>query len=114
MLLSVTSLAGTAIATTAEECQAKIDALTGQTADATFFGQSAEKNSTRLQDKLAAASAKLAEDKFADTIEKVSDFRATVDALNTAPKLKIHPDDAAVLIGGANDVIACLENVATP
>ena len=65
------------------------------------------KNSTRLQDKLAAASAKLAEDKFADAIEKVSDFRATVEVLNTAPKLKIHPDDAAVLIGGANDVIAC-------
>jgi hypothetical protein len=56
--------------------------------------------------KLDDASAKLAEGKNADAIQKLTNFRDTVDALNTQGK--IDPDDANTLISGANDAIACI------
>jgi hypothetical protein len=62
------------------------------------------------QGKLSAARDKLAESKFADVIQKVSDFRTT-EALNDAPKPKIDSAHAAALIAGANDVIVCLESL---
>jgi hypothetical protein len=88
------------------ECQANIDALKGQTENATFIGQNAEKNESALVTKLKNASAKLAEGKNADAIQKLTNFRDTVAALNTQGK--INPDDANTLIGGANNAIACI------
>ena len=98
--------ASPAQAETVTECQAKIDVLRGQTVNATFFGQNAEKNSTGLVSKLDNASAKLAEGKTADAIQKLTNFRDTVASLNTQGK--IDPVDANTLISGANDAIACI------
>ena len=88
------------------DCQATIDVLREQTQNATFIGQNAEKNETGLVTKLDNASVKLAEGKNADAIQKLTDFRDTVAALNTQGK--INPDDANTLINGANDAIACI------
>ena len=88
------------------DCQANIDVLRGQTENATFIGQKAEMNRTGLVTKLDNASAKLAEGKNADAIQKLTNFRDTVAALNT--QSKINPDDANTLISGANDAIYCI------
>ena len=93
-------------AETLTDCQAKIDVLRGQTVNATFFGQNAEKNRTGLLTKLDNASVKLTEGKNADAIQKLTNFRDTVAALNAQGK--IDPDDANTLILGANDAIACI------
>jgi hypothetical protein len=98
--------ASPAQAETVTDCQAKIDVLTEQTENATFFGQNAEKNRRGLVTKLDVASAKLAEGKNADAIQKLTNFRDTVAALNTQGK--IDSDDANTLIFGANDAIACI------
>jgi hypothetical protein len=95
--------ASPAQAETVADCQAKIATLKVQTQQATFFGQNAEKNETGLVTKLDNASAKLAEGKNADAIQKLTNFRDTVAALNTQGK--INPDDANILISGANDAI---------
>jgi Resolvase, N terminal domain len=73
---------------------------------ATFLGQNAVKNETGLLTKLENASAKLVEGKNADAIQKITNFRDTVAALNSQGK--INPDDASTLINGANDAIACI------
>jgi len=98
--------ASPAQAETLDGCQAKIDALKSQTQSATFFGQNAEKNETALVTKLDNASVKLAEGKNADAIQKLTNFRDTVAALNAQGK--IDPADADTLILGANDAIDCI------
>jgi hypothetical protein len=103
--------ASPAQAETLTDCQAKIDVLRGQTQNATFFGQNAEKNRMGLLTKLDDASAKLAEGKNADAIQKLTNFRDTVAALNTQGK--INPDDANTLISGANDAIVCITPLET-
>lgn len=110
-LLAISVLGTAANAATAEECQAKIDSLTAQTASAEFFGQNAAKDRAGLLDKLDEATTKLAEGKFADAIQKLTDFRTEVEALNVAVKPKINPGHAAALIAGANDAIACIDSL---
>ena len=103
--------ASPAQAETVTDCQAKIDVLRGQTENATFIGQNAAKNEAGLLAKLDNASDKLAEGKNADAIQKLTNFRDTVAALNAQGK--INPDDANTLIIGANDAIACITAVDT-
>src|SRR5919112_4010175 len=98
--------ASPAQAETLTDCQAKIDVLKSQTQSAHFFGQNAEKNRLGLLTKLDNASVKLTEGKNADAIQKLTNFRDTVAALNTQGK--INPDDANTLITGANNAIACI------
>jgi hypothetical protein len=99
--------ASPAQAETVTDCQAKIAALRGQTENATsFLGKNAAKDEAGLLLKLDNASAKLAEGKNADAIQKLTNFRDTVAALNAQGK--IDPEDANTLIGGANDAIACI------
>lgn len=109
-LLAVIGLATAANAATAEECQAKIDALTVQTASAEFFGHNADKDRAGLLGELDGATTKLAEGKLADAVQKLTDFRTTIEGLNVT-KVKINPDDAAALIAGANDAIACIDSL---
>jgi hypothetical protein len=97
--------------TTVGECQEQIDTLYGQTETATFIGQNAEKNRDNLQAKLTNAGDKLTEGKNADAIQKLTNFRDTVAALNAQGK--INPDDANTLIIGANDAIVCITDVDT-
>ncbi len=103
--------ASPAQAETVTDCLAKIDVLRGQTENATFLGQNPEKNRTGLVTKLDNASAKLAEGKNADAIQKLTDFKTKVTALNTQGK--INPDDAQSLISGADDAITCIRALET-
>jgi hypothetical protein len=101
--------ASPAQAETVTDCQAKIDVLRGQTENATtFLGKNAADDEAGLLLKLDNASAKLTEGKNADAIQKLTNFRDTVAGLNTQGKIKIDPDDANILISGANDAIACI------
>ena len=92
-------------------CQAKIDVLREQTENATFIGQNAEKNRTGLLTKLDNASAKLAEGKNADAIQKLTDFKTTVNSL--AGGGKIAPGDAQTLVSGADDAMTCITALQT-
>ena len=92
-------------------CQVKVNDLKLATQNATFIGQNAEKNQAGLLTKLDNASAKLAEGKNADAIQKLTNFRDTVATLNTQGK--INPDDANTLISGADDAIACITALET-
>ena len=91
------------------DCQGQIAALRAATADAQFTGQNAEKNQAGLLGKLDAAAAALAVGKNADAIQKLTDFRAKVVTLNEQGK--IDPGDAAALIRGADEAIACIQSI---
>ena len=97
--------------TTTAECQTKIANLKVATQNATFIGQNAEKNRTGLIGKLDQASRKLAEGKNQDAIQKLTDFRTAVESLLAGGK--ISDEDAATLIAGANDAIACIQELDT-
>jgi hypothetical protein len=103
--------ASPAQAETTGACQAEIAEVRGQTENATFLGKNAAQTEEGLLLKLDNASAKLAEGKNADAIQKLTNFRDTVAALNTQGK--INPDDANTLIIGANGAIACITALET-
>jgi hypothetical protein len=73
--------------------------------------QNADKNRTSLVAKLDTASAKLVEGKNADAIQKLTDFKTTVNSL--AGGGKIAPADAQHLVSGADDAIACITALET-
>ena len=114
-VLGVLLLAGVGVtsagAATADDCQVKITALVTQTESATFYGGQAEGNRANLLIKLNEASEKLAEGKYEDAIQKLTDFRTNVELLVSAPKPKIDPEAAAALIAGADDAIACVQSL---
>ena len=93
------------------QCQVEIANLRTATADATFIGKNAEKDEAGLIGKLDSASAKLGEGKNADAIQSLNDFRDKVIMLNAQGK--IDPEDAAALIAGADDAIACINGLGT-
>ena len=103
--------ASPAQAETVDECQAKIAALEDATTNASFSGQNAEKNRMGLLTKLDNASEKLSVGKNADAIQKLTDFRTTVNSL--AGGGKIAPGDAQSLVSGADDAITCITDLQT-
>ena len=114
-VLGVLLLAGVGVtsagAATADDCQAKINALVTQTESAQFFGGQADANRADLLGKLNEASTKLAEGKYEDAIQKLTDFRTSVVQLGSAAKPKIDTEEAAALIAGADDAIACIQSL---
>ena len=98
-------------AQTVDECQTKISELRTATLNATFTGQNAEKNRAGLVAKLDSASAKLKEGKNQDAIQKLTNFRDTVTALEAQGK--IAPADANNLVEGAEAAIACIQGLET-
>ena len=91
-----------------EECEAKIEALRRATAGVDSFSNP-EKDRTGLLGKLNSASAKLAQGKFEDAIQSLTQFREKVVSLRSQGK--IDPDDANALIAGADDAIACVQSL---
>ena len=106
-------LTGTASATTVEECQAQLSALRADTvaSESAFTNQ---KDFTGSVAKLDAASAKLAEGKNADAVQKLTDFQTTLNALATAPKAKIDQAVAQRLTTQAQGVINCVNSICAP
>ena len=110
-LLAATAvvLAAAAPAATVADCQQSITTLTAQTAATTFFGSHAATDQANLIGKLTAASTKLDQSKLADAIQKLTDFRTKVVALQATGK--IDPAGASTLIAGADAAIACIASL---
>jgi hypothetical protein len=96
-------------AQSADECQADITALSVQTGNATFTGQNAAKDEAGLLGKLDSASAKVSQGKYQDALSNLQGFRAKVVALDQQGK--IAHEDALALIAGADEAIACVQNL---
>ena len=96
-------------AQTVEECQTDIASLKAQTQNATFIGQNAAKDQAGLIGKLDSASTKLSQGKFQDALANLQSFRAKVVALDQQGK--IDHEDAAALIAGADESIACVQGL---
>jgi hypothetical protein len=98
-------------AETISDCQALIDQTSSDLAGVTIGGNNPEQTRASLQSKLTGASTKLDEGKYQDAIDKLVDFRTSVEKLAAAPKPKISPEDAALLITDANNAIACIQSL---
>jgi hypothetical protein len=104
--------ASPAQAETVTDCQAEITDLKSLTISATFLGKNAAKAEDGLLLKLDAASAKLDEGKYQDAIDKLTDFKNTVIALDAGGK--IDPDNdinASDLEAGADEAISCVQSL---
>jgi predicted negative regulator of RcsB-dependent stress response len=105
--LSVLTVVVPARAQTASECQPQITALRQATVSATFTGQNPAKDQVGLIGKLDSATTKVEQGKIADAVQALTQVRDKVVTLQAQGK--IDSGDAAVLIAGADDAIACLE-----
>ena len=104
--------AGTASATTLDECQDQLATLRDATlaAHTSFTNQ---KDVDGLVAKLDAASAKLAAGKNSDAVAKLVEFQTTLNALATAPKPKVDPVVAQALSQEAQGIIECIDEIGT-
>jgi len=96
-------------AQTVDECQADIGTLKVETQNATFIGRNAAKDQAGLIGKLDSAGAKLSQGKFQDALANLQSFRAKVVALDQQGK--IDHEDALLLIAGADEAIACVQDL---
>jgi FIMAH domain len=98
----------TASAQTADDCQAQLAQLRADTiaASSSFTN---EKSVTSLVGKLDAASAKLAQGKNADAVQKLVDFQTTLNALAAAGK--VDATTAQTLNAEAQGVIDCINSI---
>ena len=98
--------------TSVEDCQSQLAALRADTvtAESSFTN---EKSVTSAIGKLDAASAKLAEEKDADAVQKLVDFQTGLNSLAAAPKPKVDPDTAQSLVAEAQGVIDCIDAIGT-
>lgn len=111
--LGTARLPDTAAQESVDGCQAKISILRTATERTTFSGQNAAKDQAGLVGKLESASTKLAQGKFGDAIQTLTQFRDKVATLQSQGKIAL--SDANALIAGANDAIACIQALtATP
>lgn len=116
LMLVLVALAATAAAfaapapaSTVAECQQSISTLQTETAATTFFGQRAAADQANLITKLTNASIKLDQGKFADAIQKLTDYRTKVVALDAQGK--IDPAAVPTLLAGADAAIACISGL---
>jgi hypothetical protein len=79
-------------------------------AQASFTNQ---KDVEGLVAKVDAASAKLAAGKNTDAVAKLADFQTTLNTHAAAPKPKVDPAAAEALSAEAQDVIVCINELAT-
>jgi hypothetical protein len=101
----------TASATTVEECQDKLTTLIDHTVAAEGSFTNPDKDHVNLVDKLEAATAKLEVGKNADAVQKLVNYRTTLNLLATADKPKVDFAVAEALRAEAADVISCIEMI---
>src|SRR3954447_1201189 len=110
LLVGAIAMPASASAATVSDCQALIAKTQADTAAATTFsGKNAEFDRANLQGKLTEASAKLNVGKFADAIQKLSDFKSKINQLQAAGKLG--SEDANLLLQDADAAIACIQTL---
>jgi hypothetical protein len=95
-------IATPAHATTVSECQLLIQSLEADTDEGGLF---------KLADKAGAAVSKLDQGKIDDALQKLHDYHATLEALRSAPKVKVDPDLAASLDAEVDSAIACVAGI---
>ena len=101
-------------ATTVGECKGLIDIVEGTLGDADIGGKNPDRTRAGLESKLDGASMKVSQAKFADAIDKMTDFKYKVQDMtvpNRKGETKIDPDDAFDLEAGANEAIDCIEDL---
>jgi hypothetical protein len=98
-------------AQTVTDCQVLIDQTAADLAGVTISGNNAEQTRANLAAKLTDASAKVTEGKYLDAVNKLLDFRTSVEKLATAPKPRISQADAQLLITDADNAIACIQGL---
>lgn len=111
VILASSFFYSTARAETVSDCQNLINQTASDLAGITIGGNNPDRTRASLESKLTGATTKLDEGKFQDAIDKLVDFRTSVENLATATKPKISQEDAALLISDADYVIACIEGL---
>lgn len=112
--LSLFVAAPLAHATTITEVKAMITSLQAKTTSVIITGKSAEKDRTGLLDKLNEANLKLDQAKFCDSIAKLNDFKAKVNALIAAGRINQDPalgTTGQELLADADAIIAALNEL---
>jgi hypothetical protein len=97
--------ASPAHAATSEECSSTIAALQQATVDATSLSDRSEAG---LVNKAEAAGDKVVEGKFADSLVKLADYQAALDALATAAKPKVSATDLQTLTAARQQATDCV------
>lgn len=103
--------ATSASATTIGECDSLINVVDGQLAGTEINSRNADKVRAKLEAKLDNASIKLNQAKFADSIQKLTDFSYTIQDMavaNMKGVSKVSAEDAAVLVQSSNEASACV------
>lgn len=111
VILAASFFYSTARAETVSDCQNLINKTASDLAGITIGGNNPDRTRASLESKLTGASTKLDEGKYQDAIDKLVDFRTSVENLAAATKPKISQEDAALLISDANNAIACIEGL---
>jgi hypothetical protein len=104
-VVTVALFAGTASADVAT-CQAKLDDLTTLVNQTSF---TSSKDQVSLLRQLDSVRTELGKGKIADAIKKTRDFRVKVEQLVAGGK--IGAADGQALLAGADDAIACLQEL---
>lgn len=97
------------------DCIAMIDNLKTALDGAEIGGRNAERTRAGLESKLEGAKIKIDQLKVCDAVQKLEDFRNSVESLgtpNAKGQSKMDPDTAQSLVADANDAIDCLLGLA--
>ncbi|GIL06610.1 MAG: hypothetical protein AMXMBFR72_20400 [Betaproteobacteria bacterium] len=100
--------AGTAAATTVEQCKWMLTALEGQTNQVELIGRNADKDERALLGKVTEAQAKFALSKFVDSTQKLADYQTKLTQVSFAPTSTYKLSD---LMLSSNETIACINNI---
>ena len=111
MLSLGAATAGSAAATTVEECQAQLLSLRGDT-EAAQSSFTSPKDANGLLGKVDEATSKLASGKNADAVQKLVDFQTMLGLLAGAPKPKVDAATAERLGAEAQAAIECVDGIA--
>ena len=106
-LISVTPASASSIG----DCDARIGLVRTQLDATDIVGRNAEKNRTGLERKLDGASTKLSQEKYSDSIQKLTDFVHSVADLAIPDRKGVSKMDAGgaeLLVKGANEAIECV------
>lgn len=115
MLVAIVLVSGLSVSAARAEDVSVCQGLIAQTADdlagVDIGGGNPDRTRASLQSKLDGASTKLDEGKLQDAVDKLVDFRTSVESLVFAAKPKISQGDADLLISDVNAAIACIQGL---
>jgi hypothetical protein len=108
MLLAVGSAGAGAMVQLTTPCDGSLAALRTDTVNASSLS---DKNKGALLLKVDSTAVKVSQGKFCDALQKLNDYKSSIDALHSAAKPKISDTDYALLSGDVGNAIACVTNL---